>query len=210
MPSLLELYDSFPREIFRADFIRPLYLFFQGGLYADLDFQCLQRLDRIFSPPELNLLLGRMGTDHNFAHSVPNAFMASSAHECFWLGYLAAMEAAWNIRKHQENITSQPEQITGPVVLREVVNLYKSQPDRFKNIVNNFIQRHDLKINQDALKISKLVVLPGHILYPINWNDKIHQAFRTSVLEKKKIFSIAEARVLFPASLAVTYWSHSW
>ena len=64
--------------------------------------------------------------------------------------------------------------------------------------------------NQDALKISKLVVLPGHILYPINWNDKIHQAFRTSVLEKKKVFSIAEARVLFPASLAVTYWSHSW
>jgi mannosyltransferase OCH1-like enzyme len=126
IPNLLGLYDEFPREIFRADFVRPIYLFFQGGLYADLDFQCLRRLDSIFSPPELNLLLGRMGTDQTFAHSIPNAFMASSAHECFWLGYLAAMEAAWNTRKHQENIISQPEQITGPVVLREVVNLYTS------------------------------------------------------------------------------------
>jgi hypothetical protein len=72
------------------------------------------------------------------------------------------------------------------------------------------MQRHDLKINQSELKLSKLVLLPGHVIYPINWNDKIHQAFRNTTLEKKKIFSIAEAQALFPTSLAVTYWAHSW
>ena len=209
-PALLGLYDEFPREIFRADFVRPMYLFFQGGLYADLDFQCLQSLDPILKNPSLDLILGRMGTDINFIHSIPNAFMASSANQAFWIGYLAAIEWAWNSKKNIKSIENQPEHVTGPAILRELVSIYSRQPDQFKKMILIFIQKKKLKINPDQLKFSKLTLLPSHLLYLINWNDLLHKAFRINTMKQQKIFSLAEARILFPTSLAVTYWAHSW
>src|SRR5437016_13659698 len=57
--SLLPAYQVFPLEIYRVDMVRTLYLFFFGGFYADLDFQCLRPFDKYRAMP--HLLFGRMG-----------------------------------------------------------------------------------------------------------------------------------------------------
>jgi len=46
-PDLLSLYDAFPRAIQRADLFRYLAVFREGGLYADLDMECLRNHDAL-------------------------------------------------------------------------------------------------------------------------------------------------------------------
>ena len=80
-PGLLPIYDSFPAEIFRCDYIRAIYLYKYGGYYADLDFQCLAPLDAL-EKWKGDVIVGQMGTDDSHRHSIPNAFMASAL-SCF-------------------------------------------------------------------------------------------------------------------------------
>lgn len=41
-PEFLECYNAFPLSIMRVDFVRLLYLHRYGGLYADVDYECIQ------------------------------------------------------------------------------------------------------------------------------------------------------------------------
>ena len=209
VPQLMELYDSFPREIFRVDMARVLYLFRDGGLYADLDFQCLQPFTPIFDG-KLQLVLGAMGTDSTHPHSIPNAMMASAPREIFWLGYLANMDLAWSARRNEPDIAQRPEAVTGPIVLRSTVQQYLAQPAALKAQVETFVAKWKLPVDVAALAQSSLTLLPGHVWYPLNWIDAIHDMFIREMLKEKKIIPLEEAQRMFPRSLAVTYWAHSW
>lgn len=46
--SFLELYDSYPSPIFRADMIRYFILYHFGGLYVDWDFYCFRNTEKLF------------------------------------------------------------------------------------------------------------------------------------------------------------------
>jgi len=48
-PELLELYDHLPRQIQRIDIFRYLVIKKEGGLYADIDMECLRPMTRLFS-----------------------------------------------------------------------------------------------------------------------------------------------------------------
>lgn len=208
-PELLDLYQAFPKEIYRVDFIRPLYLFKWGGVYADMDFQCLKPFSAIFSGPA-SLVLGKMGTDDSFPHSIPNALMASSRHQGFWLGYIANIEHVWSSRSSLGLFEQGPDCITGSIVLRKTVLQYCADRNQFKAGVMEFIQRRSLKVDPDSLLFDDLELLPSHVWYPLSWNDQIHLAFRKQVLDEQRLYSLSEAQGLFPNSMAVTYWSHSW
>ena len=54
-----------------------------GGIYADLDVECLKPLDEVLA--EGDIVVGRMGSDFTNPHSIPNATMASKARQAFWL-----------------------------------------------------------------------------------------------------------------------------
>lgn len=91
-----------------------------GGIYADLDLVPLRRLSEQLpflghktSGPVSMAYVGHMGND-DFEHSIPNAFMASSApYHPFW------MEPLEYVRAHRsdEAYNTQPEGLTGPVAL---------------------------------------------------------------------------------------------
>lgn len=207
-PQLLELYDIFPKEIFRVDFIRPVYLYKYGGYYADLDFQCLEPLTAINKSRDI--VIGRMGTDETYWHSVPNAFMASTPNQAFWVGYLAHCVQWWKGLRDKPDIADRPEFVTGPVVLRANTLLYLHQRKTFKQAIHEFVAECALDLDPEALEYGRLTVLPGHILYPLNWKDQIHRKFIGQMTEEKRLYSIAEAKELFPSSVAATYWTHSW
>lgn len=206
-PSLLPLYEAFPREIFRADFIRQVYLFRFGGVYADMDFQCLQPLDDVLNCGSA-VVLGRMGTDDGFAHSIPNAIMFSRPGEGFWIGVLAFIEQAW--RKSAGDNEPRPERVTGPVVLRKAVRAYLDNPAGFAHRTREFIARHRLPVDEAALSFGELRLLPAPRLYPLNWCDPEHRIRIGEVIGQNRLIALSEARALFPQSLAVTYWAHSW
>ncbi|MGY1583141.1 glycosyltransferase [Streptomyces sp. MN13] len=90
-PWFLPIYDGYPEPIMRADAIRYFLLDHFGGLYVDLDFECLRPVDALLDGRELvlgcepeshtRLLLARQrGLDR----IVGNAFIASRPGHPFW------------------------------------------------------------------------------------------------------------------------------
>ncbi|MDU1890061.1 MAG: glycosyltransferase [Dysgonomonas sp.] len=84
-PSFLNKYDSYPQNIQRADAIRYLLLKKYGGLYVDLDFECLDNLEFLFA--NTDFVAGKEPYWHAERFDMPyiicNAFMASTSNNPF-------------------------------------------------------------------------------------------------------------------------------
>jgi mannosyltransferase OCH1-like enzyme len=84
-PWLLRTYDTYTKEIFRADLSRALYMYAYGGVYADLDMEPLKPFDGLI--PGKSVILGQMDTNNDWTywHSIPNAIMAGAPGHPFWM-----------------------------------------------------------------------------------------------------------------------------
>lgn len=200
-PWFLPLYDRYPQEIYRADAVRYFFLYAFGGVYADLDMVCLQPLGRIAGLP--NLLLGRMGADTDFEHSLPNAAMASPPRHPFWLLVIAKL-----VEAQTRNPGGRPEHLTGPVVLKSAHDEWCERPQGALQLVTA-VARH-LPAEIQPVDMSPICVLASADWFPFNWADPIHQIYRRSLRAQRHQPSVAECRALFPAASMVTFWSHSW
>lgn len=153
----LTRYDSYPKEIFRADAVRYFYLYHYGGIYADLDFECLKSVEPLLS--ENCVILGRM-SDHWPEHNIPNAFMASPPRAEFWLVVIhCLMNAPAN---------PQPEHMTGPVILHKAVLCYKDKKKR-----QMILDQMQMYI-QDAVPIA-IQIRPPCELYPYEWTIRRYE-----------------------------------
>jgi mannosyltransferase OCH1-like enzyme len=113
-PSFYPTYQAFDKHIKRVDSVRYLILHYYGGLYVDMDFECLRNLDPLLE--EKQIVLGRMGYDAIYAHSLPNALMASVKGHPFWMDVIRMISE----RKNE----SQVEYVTGPIVLLDTYLKY--------------------------------------------------------------------------------------
>lgn len=202
-PWFLEKYDNFPAEIYRADVVRYFFLFLYGGIYADMDTQCLKPLDETLEIADV--VLGRMGTNPHFEHSIPNAIMLSKPRQEFWLLVISLILNP--IYEH-----SRPEYMTGPVILKIAHDMYTTQymDDTVQNRLAN-IRSYLAETQHDTKQRTQLGILPGFVFYPIDWNDRIHDAFvRRPLLENQEVLSDDYLEKLFPSSVMVTFWAHSW
>lgn len=84
-PDFLEKYDRYPQNIQRADAIRYLLLKKYGGLYVDLDFECLENIE--FLIEQADFTAGKEPHYHAKRFEMPyiicNAFMASTPENDF-------------------------------------------------------------------------------------------------------------------------------
>lgn len=69
-PWFLKIYDSYEKNIMRADAVRYFYLLYYGGIYVDLDFECLKSLD-MYLTEKFHFIT-------NLNDWVSNAFMVSA------------------------------------------------------------------------------------------------------------------------------------
>jgi len=129
-PDFLEKYDAYPKNIQRADAIRYLLLQTYGGLYVDLDFECLD-------PGIINLLEDAdfVAGKEPYAHSdrygmeyiICNALMASVPNHIFLENVIQRMmnhPHGWNVR-HGGDILSS----TGPFLLTDAYKEYPRKED---------------------------------------------------------------------------------
>ncbi len=87
----LSTYDNYSEEIMRIDAIRYFLLDYFGGLYVDLDFECLKNIEPLLEGNELvigkepkahsNFILAR---ERGIKNIICNAFMASTPKNKFW------------------------------------------------------------------------------------------------------------------------------
>lgn len=193
----LSTYDSYPAEIYRADMVRYFYLYMFGGFYADLDVHCLKPLDEVLD--RSGVVLGRAGSDPTSMESIPNAIMASSPREEFWL-YLIA-RALTGVDK-----TESPVGMTGPILLFKALRSYclgEPRPTDVVGLLSRLLPSHLLP----KPGLTEFHILPPSEWYPLAWHEK--SEWRSRVLAGD-LTALTEAEKLFPDSSVVTYWTHSW
>jgi mannosyltransferase OCH1-like enzyme len=209
VPSFLDVYDSFDAEIYRVDMVRPLYLFFKGGFYIDLDCIPLNYPTKLL---ESNApLIGRMGSQ-GFIHSIPNAIMGSPRHCVFWLFYLGNMIKRQSRKVASGAIKYYPEFSTGPVMLMKCVSDYNrvlnGDREELEWILNYTIKHNGLDSSQLNYAAPTIVQRPSW--YPLDWSNKKDQLLVQKIRNESLEFSDVEAKAKFPESDFISFWSHSW
>ena len=208
-PWFLSTYDRLPTPIFRADAVRPLFLFLYGGVYADMDTECLRPLATM--PLSGDVILGQMGPDLNFAHAIPNAIMASKPFQLFWLVLIALMiEKVESHGRVGDLRRAAPESVTGPALLHEAFDFYRSESEQS-------IRRRTLPVIEKLpeevsarVQAGRIELLPPDIWYPIAWTNPFHKRLGNFLQKNGVALAPADARLLFPKASMVTYWTHSW
>ncbi|QRV85756.1 glycosyltransferase family 32 protein [Ceratobasidium sp. AG-Ba] len=198
-PNLLSAYEALPSEIYRADFVRNLYMHAFGGIYADLDSEAITSLEPLLSASAQRAtasaavpvaFVGEMVTSDNPAHAVPNAFFAATmpGHP-FWhvpIEFAVAWVANWTEKKSADEKPVDPEFVTGPVALRYSLFLYASPdvlPISVTSSPNTEIHFTQLTNHAPLPSLSLLPspitpnatappvsLLPPEIIYPYTWD----------------------------------------
>lgn len=116
-PDFLNIYDSYPYPIQRADAIRYFLLKDFGGVYCDMDIEALGSLNSYFQETDGEVYLVQSGNVPVFT----NCFMASKPGAKFWdevIDKLKNPDIPWYaVTKHFHVMFS-----TGPLMLNRVAN----------------------------------------------------------------------------------------
>ena len=119
-PWFLKTYDNFPYNIQRVDALRPMWLYINGGIYMDMDYEIIDdNFEKLFNS-NYNLFFTK---SPNLKKYYTNSIMASKKNNPFWLYYLNEMtkKLPWykKIGKHFNVMNS-----TGPIILTHLINKY--------------------------------------------------------------------------------------
>ncbi|OBT61418.1 hypothetical protein VE03_09497 [Pseudogymnoascus sp. 23342-1-I1] len=226
-PWLLEAYLELPGEIYRADFSWNLYMYMFGGVYIDLDTDCLRPTSTAFEafdiPTSENTtavadgepinhfaIFGRMGTDESFENSIPNAWMASSPGHPFFL--MPPLSVQTRVAKTKSFIywlfhKVSAEEWTGPAALyRAIVDFNTnglSKEAAALAAVGPFV-------SQAKTTKKEIVLLPDHWIYPYDWTVK---ELRSPCSVEAETFNAKGCKerleVDKKGGISITYWSHT-
>jgi hypothetical protein len=204
-PDFLPVYDGYTKNICRVDAIRYLYLYKYGGIYADLDFECIRSFEpflQMLDETSMDIALGSLDKpddDKYSLHTIPNAIMISRQGAPFWEFVIKALQ-------NTIELDLAPEVQTGPVFLQLCVAAC-STGKYDKDLMENVYGVDIFGTEQLENAYSKIFIAHPSLLYPISWGnvEKFSNFVSTSVK-----YTTEELRAKFPDSLAVTYWMHSW
>jgi mannosyltransferase OCH1-like enzyme len=201
----LPQYDAYNQTIKRVDAIRYFYLYHYGGIYADMDFECLRSFEDLLASVEdkSDVILCQMRSDNRPEHNTPNAIMISKPREPFWLFVIYKLLTT--------NINLIPELSTGPVLLKSALELYQESDKNFDNLswYNELLKKVPQPDNKEHY--SRIGIVSWETFYPIDWRDwHEHTTLRDPVAAHGEIYDKQKVATLFPKSYAVTYWVHSW
>ncbi|OAP62352.1 hypothetical protein AYL99_04555 [Fonsecaea erecta] len=233
-PWLLKTYLGLPSVIYRADLVRNLYMYMFGGVYSDLDVECLRPVDELFNQYNVttaphgkpkpqsaqNMLksgrkafFGRMGTDHGSSNSIPNAWMASTPGHPF---FLIVLESVMKRMTEEGDDIENVEGITGPGKLYDMINEYRQEDSKW---AGEALDKHVSK-NPTAKQFNprkglkhSIEVLPFQYIYPYSW-ERDGEAYREVCWATKEAFDPERCKQLLATdhwpSYFITYWSHTW
>ena len=151
LPQFLDLYDLLVKPVTKSDLTRFAYMYVHGGMYADLDVESVRALDGSLdagTPPlREGVVLGMMGSDYDFGHSIPNAAILSPARHPMWLHCLDSVRErlqemhrprglahVWwrqleqRIERHYNVYREPTEMLAGPVALKSCMESYVGEP----------------------------------------------------------------------------------
>ncbi|KAJ3266918.1 hypothetical protein HK104_006001 [Borealophlyctis nickersoniae] len=194
-PWFLSYYDRLPSNIARADTSRYFYMHKFGGMYADLDAECVRNFEDLLTPHNGTAFIAAMSTDYAHDHNIPNAWLASGKEHPFWLHVI------YQIMGEVEKGTTDAEKITGPVALKRAWQAYTRRVP--------------------AREREKVTVLEPGYIYPFDWHRADPSGADTGTCwggePNRHVFNPATCKKELKAegkpgqkAYMITYWTHSW
>jgi mannosyltransferase OCH1-like enzyme len=166
--------------IFLADFGRYMVLHRFGGLYIDLDYECLKNLEPLLDQREFVTSY----TDDETRQELNNAIIASVPGHPLLLRYMTACCQRWLDQTRERPVPEVvehvgPGPITGPVMMTEITSEYLKEP-------GHAITVHDARV-----------------LCPIDWRKGL--SIHRGTLPRETIARVSQD---YPDAYAATYWTH--
>ena len=193
------VFSKYQGQIERVDAFRIITLFLEGGVYCDLDGECLKPLDSIITKE--GVVLGQLINSES-RNKYSNAWMCSTKEkEEFWLFVLA--EAT---KRHQKNRGySSTEYLTGPILITDCVQAYQNlEREKIHSHISSFITDN----YSAADKKSSIHILEPEIIYPVDWS-LLTQESRHEILQNR-IKTGNPPEQVTSSSHCIHYWTHSW
>lgn len=129
-PAYASLYEAMPHAVERADFFRYLVLYCFGGLYADVDMECVRPLDRFFALAgavfsiEAHITADRQRRlGYAQPYQIANCIFAAPPGHPF---LLSIIQRVAQIARTSPHPLSEVEDLTGPRMLTRLI--YETQP----------------------------------------------------------------------------------
>ncbi len=179
-PEFLPVYDAYPLPIQRADAARYFMLHRYGGLYVDLDFECLRPLESMLAGR--SCVFGAEPRAHALAHGlsliVGNALMASTPGHRIWRDVQAAL-----VRHRNAQAWGRLDALrsTGPLMLTDVVQRYGTD---------------------------EVTLYPPDVFYP--QLDAVNSDAFSSSAEQSRYQEKMRQGLATPDSYAVHHWAGTW
>jgi mannosyltransferase OCH1-like enzyme len=145
-PQYYDLYQSFDQKILKVDFSRFCMMHHCGGIYADLDFECLKSINELLDKNKIVFGLSR-------ENLIEIAFIASEPKQQIWLDMLEYVSDEYQNRKS----------IKGKIVstfFKDFAVLYITGPNAFTDFYNKNPQYHEI-----------IHLLDYRYFYPKVWLD---------------------------------------
>jgi mannosyltransferase OCH1-like enzyme len=221
-PWFLPTFDGYKKNIQRADAVRYFFLYYYGGIYADMDFECLKPVDTLFTTnPAATVIMGRMAANnlgHVQPHTIPNAVMLSRPRDEFWVYVFQQLMLRKNIASVEES--------TGPCMLYAAIHDYnkKRKHHGIRRSILNIMRRNIPTQPTVSLYVSilehlgselapevntNLLILDPSYLYPLSWATNNND--RVSALKNINYTNLTQtSKAKYTNAYAVTYWTHSW
>ena len=114
-PDFLPYFDAFPYPIQRADAIRYAWLYVNGGLYLDCDFELLAPLDELFIEDHNLFLLASSNTPN----VITNGFIAAKPKNPIFLAMMEEMKQSPGLAAFERHLLVM--NTTGPLAFNRVV-----------------------------------------------------------------------------------------
>ncbi len=183
-PEMLGPYLSYQTGIHRADFFRILVLYYEGGVYADIDVECLRPLDELISrlPAGKTLYLARDHPIHERVHFKGRAM---------WMN---------------DFMIAAP----GDPVLGEVIRWMVESPVTTGNSANAVLETGPGVLSSVIEMLGGPEMLPNLGVIPTPWVHPLPDM--NCGFPEKHVYAqkIAQRSWLERETFVVHYWFHSW
>ena len=115
-PKFLKIYDSYHKPIYKADIARYCIIYIYGGIYADLDFECLKSMDKLIENDKC--FFGLEPKEHwNGKNIVCNAIFGSVPKNEIFVYFLREI-----YKRSSINMRISPVTLTGPKMITDVLS----------------------------------------------------------------------------------------
>lgn len=182
-PDFLKTFDSYSYNIQRADAVRYFILYKYGGLYVDLDFECLRPIDDIVL--NKTFVIGyepkKQAECHGEESLICNAFMASAPGHSFLHEIIKTLK------------TIDPKITTHNYWGRVAGVLQTTGPIMINNVKNEYVK-------------DDIDILEEHVLYPFtNYSKELY-----ALINKKGNYLSLKKKCIKNGTYAIHYWSNRW